>query len=40
MESILKEHDLKADIVYDDPEFPLPPEYQHIYYWNQKYDTN
>jgi hypothetical protein len=40
MEHILKEHDLKTDIVYDDPEFPLPPEYQHIYYWNQKYDNN
>jgi len=40
MESILKEHDLQTDIVYDDPGFPLPSEYQHIYYWNLKYDAN
>ncbi len=36
MQSTLKEHDLKTDIVYEDADFPLAPEYQHIYYWNQK----
>ena len=35
-QSILKDHDLKTDIVYEDADLPLAPEYQHIYYWNQK----
>jgi hypothetical protein len=35
MQSTLKNHDLKTDIVYEDADFPLVPEYQHIYYWNQ-----
>jgi hypothetical protein len=36
MQTTLNEHDLKTDIVYEDADFPLAPEYQHIYYWNQK----
>jgi hypothetical protein len=40
MAHILEEHDLKVDIVYDDPDFPLPQEYQQVYYWNQTHDNN
>ncbi len=36
MESVLKDHGLKTDIVYEDEDFPLAPEYQHIYYWDQR----
>jgi hypothetical protein len=36
MESVLAEHGLKTDIVYEDTDFPLAPEYRHIYYWNQE----
>ena len=36
LQSILENHNLTADIVYEDADFPLAPEYQHIYYWNQK----
>jgi hypothetical protein len=36
MQTTLKDHGLKIDIVYEDTAFPLPTEYQHIYYWNQK----
>ena len=36
MGSILQDHDLKTDIVYDDVYFPLAPEYKQIYYWNQE----
>ena len=35
MEQVLEEHDLHVDIVYDDPDFLLPPEYHNVYYWNQ-----
>jgi len=40
MESILKDHGLKTDIVYEDTNFPLAPEYQHLYYWDQKLTTH
>jgi hypothetical protein len=36
MQSTLKDHDLKTDIVYEDADFPLASEYKYIYYWNQK----
>lgn len=36
LQTILENHELTADIVYEDADFPLPPEYQHTYYWNQK----
>jgi hypothetical protein len=35
MQTTLKDHGLKTDIVYDDTEFPLTSDYQHVYYWNQ-----
>jgi hypothetical protein len=37
MEAILQDHDLRTDIVYEDPAFPLGPEYKNIYYWDQQY---
>jgi hypothetical protein len=40
MEHVLTEHTLKVDIVYFDPDFPLPPEYENVYYWNQTNDNN
>jgi hypothetical protein len=35
MQTTLKNHDLRTDIVYEDTEFPLPTEYQNIYNWTQ-----
>lgn len=35
LESILNEHGIKTDIIYEDEKFSLPQEYHHIYYWNQ-----
>ncbi|MCW4015006.1 MAG: hypothetical protein NWF06_01420 [Candidatus Bathyarchaeota archaeon] len=40
METVLQIHDLKTDIIYDDANFPLAPQYQNIYYWNQTQDTS
>ncbi|MCW4034544.1 MAG: hypothetical protein NWF03_04195, partial [Candidatus Bathyarchaeota archaeon] len=37
MQSVLADHGLQTDIVYEDENFPLAPEYTHIYYWNQTY---
>ncbi len=31
MQTVLQEHGLKTDIVYADPDFPLPPIYVNIY---------
>jgi hypothetical protein len=36
MQTVLQEHDLKIDIVYNDPKFSLAEHYQNIYYWNQQ----
>jgi hypothetical protein len=36
LQTTLKNHDLKTDIVYEDTEFPLTTEYQNIYNWTQK----
>jgi hypothetical protein len=35
MQTILQNHGLKTDIVYEDPEYPLIEDYQNIYYWTQ-----
>jgi hypothetical protein len=35
LQTTLKNHGLKTDIVYEDTEFPLTTEYQYIYYWTQ-----
>lgn len=32
---LLSQYDLRLDIVFDDPEFPVAEKYPHIYYWNQ-----
>jgi hypothetical protein len=40
MHSILEDHGFKTDIVYEDTKFPLPPEHQYIYYWDQKLTTH
>jgi len=34
-QTTLQNHSLELDIVYEDRDFPLTTEYQHIYYWNQ-----
>ena len=31
MQDVLQKYGLKTDIVYEDPDFPLPPTYQNIY---------
>ena len=31
----LAKYGSKLDIVYDDPAYPVPGRYQHVYYWNQ-----
>jgi hypothetical protein len=36
METVLQDHDLQTDIIYEYPEYPLTPDYQHVYYWNQQ----
>jgi hypothetical protein len=35
MQSVLENHDLKIDIVFEDTAFPLTEDYQHIYNWAQ-----
>jgi hypothetical protein len=35
LQSTLAKHDLRLDIVYDDPEYPVAGRYRQIYYWNQ-----
>ena len=35
-QTTLKNHGLKTDIVYEDTEFPLIADYQHIYNWTQE----
>jgi hypothetical protein len=32
---LLSQYDLRLDIVYDDPVFPITDKYSQIYYWNQ-----
>jgi hypothetical protein len=36
LQTALRNHDLKTDIVYGDADFALPLDYQYVYYWNQK----
>jgi hypothetical protein len=35
-QSVLENHGLKTDIVYEDPEYPLTSEYQNIIHWSQE----
>jgi hypothetical protein len=35
MQSSLAEYDLRLDIVYEDPAYPVTGKYSQIYYWNQ-----
>ena len=32
---LLSQYDLRLDIVFDDPEFPVAGKYPQVYYWNQ-----
>jgi hypothetical protein len=32
---LILRYNIRLDIVYDDPSFPVAGKYQHIYYWNQ-----
>jgi hypothetical protein len=36
LQTTLKNHGLKTDIVYEDTEYPVTEEYQNIYHWNSK----
>ena len=35
-QTTLQAHDLKTDIVYEDPDYPIADEYQNIYHWTDK----
>jgi len=35
LESVLKDNDMKTDIIYEDEKFQIPQEYKHRYYWDQ-----
>ncbi|HII85457.1 TPA: hypothetical protein HA273_02540 [Candidatus Bathyarchaeota archaeon] len=35
LQSALAKHNLRLDIVYDDPAYPIAGRYRSVYYWNQ-----
>lgn len=36
MQTLLQNHDLKIDIIYENSDYPLPQAYKNIYYWNRQ----
>jgi adenine-specific DNA methylase len=39
LQNKLDKHELKLDIVYEDPNYPATGKYNNIYYWSQKIEA-